>query len=213
MQIQKLSMSQIKIILTIILSCLFLCCSSKKNVIYLQNSDSEIDYITNYKTYILKTDDVLKIDVKAESPETTLQFNSGSIIQNTTKTKENMIFDGYIVNSNGKINFPNLGEIKVAGLTLDELRVYIYKAIVTKGILVSPTVDVKLLNGSFTILGEVNQPGKYSFLKNNLNVLEAIGIAGDLTINGKRNDIKIIRNQLMERIELFLLILHLRILC
>ena len=54
-------------------------------------------------------------------------------------------------------------------------------------------MDVKVINKSFTIIGEVNKPGKYDFLKNNLNILEAVGMAGDLTINGKRENIKILR--------------------
>ncbi|MFL2610540.1 MAG: polysaccharide biosynthesis/export family protein, partial [Flavobacteriaceae bacterium] len=57
-----------------------------------------------------------------------------------------------------------------------------------------PYVDVKLLNAHFTILGEVNKPGKYEYFKNNMNILEAIGMAGDLTINGMRKDIKLIRD-------------------
>ena len=70
----------------------------------------------------------------------------------------------------------------------------IYKQIKDGGYLVNPNVDIKLINAHFTILGEVNKPGRYEFIKNNLNILEAIGTAGDLTINGVRNNIKLIRD-------------------
>ena len=62
-----------------------------------------------------------------------------------------------------------------------------------KGILLNPLLDIKVINSNFTILGEVNRPGRYDFLKNNINIFEAIGIAGDLTITGKRSDVKLIR--------------------
>ena len=65
---------------------------------------------------------------------------------------------------------------------------------VDSGKLNNPSIDIKLLNTHFTVLGEVAQPGRYDFLKNNINILEAIGMAGDLTINGERNDVKIVRN-------------------
>ena len=64
---------------------------------------------------------------------------------------------------------------------------------VEKGILLNPTVDVKIVNSYFTILGEVNNPGRYNFIKNNMNIIQALGMAGDLTINGERKDIKILR--------------------
>ena len=58
----------------------------------------------------------------------------------------------------------------------------------------NPKIDIKLVNSYFTILGEVKNPGRYDFLQNNLNIIEAVGLAGDLTINGKRNDIRLIRD-------------------
>ena len=77
---------------------------------------------------------------------------------------------------------------------MTEIRELVSKTIVNKGILSNPVVDVKLLNAHFTVLGEVSRPGKYDFLENNLNILEAIGIAGDLNINGNRKKIKVIRD-------------------
>ena len=62
-----------------------------------------------------------------------------------------------------------------------------------EGLLTNSTVDVKILNSYFTVLGEVNKPGRYNFLKNNMDIFQALGIAGDLTINGKRSDVKILR--------------------
>ena len=63
---------------------------------------------------------------------------------------------------------------------------------INNGILTNPIVDIKVLNGHFTILGEVNSPGRYEFLTNNMDILQAIGI-GDLTINAVRTDVKLLR--------------------
>tara|TARA_B100001939_G_C16496922_1_gene427888 strand:- start:31 stop:552 length:522 start_codon:yes stop_codon:yes gene_type:complete len=104
------------------------------------------------------------------------------------------MYNGYQVDVEGFINFPSLGRIYVADKTVFQLRDHIYKIINEMGILNDPSVDVKLLNTHFTIVGEVNKPGRYDFLENNINILEAIGMAGDLTINGKRNSIKLIRD-------------------
>ena len=105
-----------------------------------------------------------------------------------------MIFNGYQVDIDGNINFPVVGKIKVQGLTINELKSYILNDIENeRDLLVNPSIDIKILNSHFTVLGEVNQPGKYNFVENNLNILEALGIAGDLTINGKRESVKLLR--------------------
>jgi polysaccharide export outer membrane protein len=157
----------------------------------MQDLDSNKDYSSKFDLYLVKVDDILKIDVNAETPETALIFNPNAL--NPNFNKDALIYNGYQVNSDGFINFPSLGKIKVEGKNIDEIRDYIYTTIRDKGVLVDPSVDVKLLNTHFIVLGEVNSPGRYEYIKNNLNLLEAIGMASDLTINGKRDDIKIIR--------------------
>lgn len=146
-----------------------------------------------YTQYKIKVDDILRIDVGSDNPETMLAFqpNSSNLLSNN---KETLVYSGYQVNSKGFIQFPNIGELKVIDNTIEEVRDLIYNIIVQRDILLNPFVDVKLLNSNFTILGEVVKPGKYDYLKNNINLLEAIGMAGDLTINGDRKKIKIIRD-------------------
>jgi polysaccharide export outer membrane protein len=99
---------------------------------------------------------------------------------------------GYLVSSNYTINFPVLGILNVTGTTV-ELEKEIAKRLLEGGHLVNPTVSVRLLNGKFTVLGEVSNAGTYTFLEKNLTVLQALGYAGDLTISGKRNNITLIR--------------------
>ena len=173
---------------------LLVSCSSKKNVLYLQDTKQNEGYSVSYKEYTLKVDDILKIDVDSENPDAAKAFNSNGNNLNVPNTsKESLLYNGYQIDFEGNINFPLLGKLKISDLTLDEARGLILKSLMNKDLLVNPTVDIKLLNASFTIIGEVSRPGVYSFLANNLNILEAIGMAGDLTINGVRKDLKLIR--------------------
>lgn len=180
------------VIFTIILSMVF-SCANKKDILYFQDINEDMKFTPKYKDYVIKIDDILKIDIITETPEAAQQFNLMSQKGNISVNKETFLLYGYQVDTQGYINFPELGKIMAKNKTILELREYIHNQIKDKDILTNPTVDIKLLNAHFTILGEVQNPGKYDFLKNNLNILEAIGMAGDLTINGVRDNIKLIR--------------------
>ena len=186
-----------KIYKIIFLVCFFLVytnCSTKKDILYLQDVDNSAPLELNYEIYKVKIDDVLKIEVITESPETSLIFRPNGFAGSTLNSKEALLYNGYQVNSKGNIFFSNLGELHVVNKTISEIRQLIYNKIISEQLLVNPSVDVKLLNSFFTILGEVKNPGRYDFFQNNLNVFEAIGLAGDLTINGERKKVKLIRN-------------------
>lgn len=168
-------------------------CSSKKNILYVQNINNSKNYDFTYSDYLIKADDILKIDVFTESKELSVEYNPSAQFAGSM-SKEAFLFKGYQVNSDGSIFFPSIGEIKVAGKTLTDLKVFISNYLTDGGFLMNPFIDIKLINLNFTILGEVNSPGRYEFLKNNLNILEAIGMAGDLSINGVREDVLLIRD-------------------
>ena len=166
-------------------------CATKKDVLFIQDlNESDISNV-KYNEIIIQEDDILKIQVTSQSPELTQLFNISATIN--ANALENYQLNGYLVNAEGFISFPLLGSIKVKGLTLNQISKLIATSLVTNGELLNPTVDVKIVNAYFTILGEVNKPGRYSFIKNNMDILQAIGIAGDLTINGQRKNVKILR--------------------
>jgi len=168
-------------------------CSSKKDILFVQDLKDSQTFSIDFNEYEIKVDDILKIDVFAENSTLTLEFNRNN--QNfNAQTKESMVLNGYQVNPLGYINFPSVGKLKVEGLTVSQITKLIYESIVNNGFLLNPTVDVKVINSYFTILGEVNRPGRYDFIKNNMDIIQAIAMAGDLTINGQRKNIKIIRN-------------------
>ncbi|MDA9803123.1 polysaccharide biosynthesis/export family protein [Flavobacteriaceae bacterium] len=169
-------------------------CVSKKEILYLQDIDSNpaMEVVSNTTT--LQPNDILKIDVGALIPEAALPYNKISVnnIQGANNL-EVMKLEGYLVSATKTIQFPVLGELSVAGKSTADLEVDIKNRLETGGYLLDPTVTVRLLNAKITILGEVKKPGTFTFTENNISLLQALGLAGDLTINGDREDVILIR--------------------
>ena len=176
----------------VLLIFLIFSCSSKKNINYLQDLEKLDPEKISYTEYKLKVDDNLYIDVKSNIP-TTIDFSDQTNL-GASMNPQTLEIIGYRIDANGYIDYPEIGKISSAGLTIMELKDNLRKELINNQVFNDPYIDIKLLNAKFTILGEVSSPGEYKFLDNNLNLLEAIGMAGDLTINGIRDDIKIIRN-------------------
>lgn len=177
---------------TLIFLLLSLSCASNKDVLFIQDSDSFSDYKVTYQSVKIKADDILKIKVSAQSPELAELFSFNQS-QNLASSLESYQLNGYLVDSAGFVKIPLLKPIMVKDLTLFEAASLVEKSLKEQGFLLNASVDIKILNSYFTVLGEVNMPGRYNFLKNNMDIFQALGLAGDLTINGKRDDIKILR--------------------
>jgi len=170
---------------------LFNSCGSKKNIIYLQDAQNLTKINSDFFEYKIQVDDILKVDIAIDQ---VLDFNVyEQQASYSANSKDSYLYNGYQVDLDGYINLPLLGQVYVKDKTLLEIRKHIVNELKNKDILISPIVDIKLINSSFTVLGEVNRPGKYDFLKNNMNIFEALGMAGDLTINGLRKEISILR--------------------
>jgi polysaccharide export outer membrane protein len=169
-------------------------CTSKRNITYLNGVDKYLNtnIITHKIPYTIQPDDVLRIEIRSIVPEAAIVYNRISNHTNTSTNLNLLQLEGYPVSSDYTINFPVLGTLDVKGPTL-ELEKKITKLLLDGGHLVSPTVSVRLLNSKFTVLGEVNQAGTYTFIDRNLTLLQALGYAGDLTISGKRKNITLIR--------------------
>lgn len=172
-------------------------CSTKNQFIYLNDSNkydtfSKIDY--SLQKELIKPGDILKIDVQTIVPEAALPYN---ILNNGSSTNQIDLLklEGYLVDDFSMINFPVLGKISVAGLSDIEIETKITSLLLDGNHLTNPNVKVRRINSRFTILGEVSNPGTFSYYDQKLNIFQAIGYAGDLTIYGKRNDVKLIREE------------------
>ena len=183
----------IRLTYILIITVFLFSCSTKKDVLYLQDTKELMSDSFTYNDYKIKIDDILKINIKIPEGQSLIKNGFNQNVQNITK--ESSKLEGYQVDSEGFLNLPYLGRKIVLGLTIKELSNFLKNEIEDGGILINPIIDIKLINAHFTILGEVNNPGKHEFLENNLNILEAIGFAGDLTINGKRNNVILIREK------------------
>ena len=196
----------INILAIVTLITLSVSCVSKKEMLYLQDIAAYNNNEVAHNNHKLQVDDILKISVGALMPEAALPYNNvsaGSVVANTIDV---MKLDGYLVSKNYTINFPILGELLVKEKTSQDLENDIKKRLVEGGYLINPNVTVRLLNAKVTILGEVGRPGTYFFTENNISLLQALGLAGDLTINGSREDVVVLRYvdglQTTERINL-----------
>lgn len=180
-------------ILVILLLIVVASCASKKDILYLQDADYNSNTPIDYQEVTIQPNDILKITVESLIPEAVIPYNrvvSGASINSI----ELIRLEGYLVSNEGTINFPVLGEISVSTLTIQEVGAKIEDLLIEGGHLKNPSINVRLLNAKITVLGEVNRPGTYTFTEQNITLLQALGYAGDLTINGKRNDIIITRD-------------------
>jgi polysaccharide export outer membrane protein len=168
-------------------------CASKKDIYYLQDADTNGVGTFNYTSAEIQPNDILKITVESDVPETAIPYNRGGNQRMVPQNAQVMQLDGYLVDVDGSINFPVLGKISTTNKTTAALAETIKSKLIAGGHLVAPNVNVRLINAKVTVLGEVNQPGTYNFTEQNITLMQALGYAGDLTINGKRNDILLTR--------------------
>jgi polysaccharide biosynthesis/export protein len=180
-------------VLLLIGSLLFSSCMSKKQFLYFQDIQTYDNSKVILSQNILQENDILKIDVTSLEMKASLPYNKILNQPNQSISLNLLQLNGYLVTNKKTINFPILGEISVAGKSTQDLEDYLKLRLESEGHLIKPNVTVRLLNAKITILGEVRSPGTYTFTEKNINFLQALGLAGDLTIDGNRKDIILIR--------------------
>ena len=144
---------------------------------------------TEFKTVIMPNDN-LYITVSAVNPEAVEVFNSNLMSRGslTTTTLDVM---GYLVDPKGNINFPLVGEVHVGGLTKKDAVLLLQRSI--SKFVTDPIVNIRFLNYKINVLGEVNRPGVYTVTDEKISIVQAIALAGDLTIYGERRNVQLIR--------------------
>ena len=160
----------------------------------MQDLDAYSPMELSYSENTLQIDDILNITVGALMPEAALPYNKISPTMTMANSLDLIKLEGYLVSQDKTINFPVLGIVSVAGKTTITLEKELKDRLKAGGYLIDPIVTVRLLNAKVTILGEVKIPGTFTFTENNMSFLQALGLAGDLTINGDREDVILIRN-------------------
>jgi len=186
-------MNKLKNYSTLVVLFILCSCVSKKELLYLQDIQAlNISKVLSSKNS-LQENDILKIDVTSLEIEASIPYNKVSLVNNFANSLQLLQLNGYLVSTNKTINFPVLGEISVAEKTSQDLEKYLKNLLEVGGHLINPRVTVRLLNSKVTILGEVRNPGTFTFTEKNISLLQALGLAGDLTIDGNRKNIIVIR--------------------
>lgn len=178
-----------KTLLSFVVFFMIVSCATKKDILYYQDIESNTQSTIAYASSEIQINDILKIKIDALNADSAKPFNMENILSNTETHQVN----GYLVSQDGTIVLPILGTIKVIGKSTIELQDYLVKMLNDNGYLKDANVNVRVINGKVTVLGEVRSPGTYSFSEQNISLNQAIGYAGDLTINGKRTDVLLIR--------------------
>jgi polysaccharide export outer membrane protein len=182
----------------IIFSTVISFCSNKKKVIYFQgNLPSEV----KNNNIIFRPDDILSIKVVGVDADAAKPFNLPVISDQQTGGYSSGIPSppGYVIDQDGNIDLPVLGKVKVAGLTKIQCVEFLKEQL--KPYLNKPTIIVKLVNYKITVLGEVKNPGTFTIPNERITLVEALGVAGDLTISGIRKNILVIRESEGKRTE------------
>lgn len=183
--------------LSLLIASILFCtsCASKKNMVYFQPDSVELNTLYELNAPKLQPGDILAISVTADDVRATIPFNQVSTYQGAGGTVQatNPFIPTYAIDANGEIDFPKVGKIKLAGKTrtqaMDLLRQEVGKYIV------DPGISMVVRNFRVTVLGEVVRPGTFTIENDRLTILEALGLAGDMTIWGERNNVLVIREQ------------------
>lgn len=181
-----------------------------KNVTYIQDFNEDL-VIENAKRKAMRVqpEDKLSIVVHSKDPELAALFNLPVVSNNVnstgaissgsgTRQRNYSVSNGissYTVSPEGNIDFPVLGTLHIGGMTRNEVSSFIKGELIGRNLIKDPTVTVEFLNSGVSVLGEVRSPGRYDMNRDNITVLEALALAGDLTIQGKRENVKVVREE------------------
>lgn len=202
---KKYSLFVCILFLSIIGTGLLSSCGTSKDVIYFQDlkpGETEIT-LPEVQAITVQPEDKISIIVNSRDPQLTDLFNLpyvsrqlGQSLRTTgLSTGTNNGISGYTVDANGNIDFPVLGKVHVAGMKREEIAEHIKNELVTKNLVKDPVVTVEFMNLCVSVMGEVNNPGRFAIDRDRLTVLDALSMAGDLTIYGNRQKVLVLRQE------------------
>ena len=198
----------------IVISMMITGCGSSKNVAYFQNSDT-VDLSKSQSLYDARImpKDILTITVNTTDPEAAIPFNltvaTATNLQSRNSLSSQPTLQSYIVDNEGNVDFPLIGKLHLGGMTKSEVEQMILEKIKPyMNAAEKPIVTVRMINYKFSVIGEVGHPGMFTVANEKINILEALAQAGDLTIYGVRDRIKLIREDATGKKEIHVLNLN-----
>lgn len=176
-------------------------CGTSKDVVYFQDlkpGESEIT-MPEVQAITVQPEDKISIIVNSRDMQLTNLFNLPYVSKQLGSTSQlsnnNQGISGYTVDDEGNIDFPVLGKVHVAGLKREEIAEQIKNELMTKNLVKDPVVTVEFMNLCVSVLGEVNNPGRFAIDRDRLTILDALSMAGDLTIYGNRQKVLVLRQE------------------
>jgi polysaccharide export outer membrane protein len=182
----------------LIISILLSSCSMKKDIVYLQDIDLNAKDTVPVVEIKIQVNDILSVIITSDNLGVSERYNLNAVnqngIQNNNQQQDAGLLNGYLVSPEGTITMPVLGKIMVQGLSTSQLETMLTTKLKQENHLVNPIVIARITNAKFTVLGELG-PGNFTFREQNINLLQAIGYAGDLKVTSKRKNIFVIREE------------------
>jgi len=178
-------------------------CVSSRKVAYFYNVKDTTFADRDANTAVpIQKNDILSVIISSANAQASEMFNqtTNGSGRSTTVTGTYTEVGGYLVNSDGTIQLPVIGSVQAAGLTELELKDNITNLLLSKKLLVDPVVEIRFLNYEVTVLGEVAKPTVITVPSERITLLKALGLAGDLTIYGRRDNVLLIRDENGKRI-------------
>jgi polysaccharide biosynthesis/export protein len=171
------------------------CVNTRTATYFPDVNDKTITANTPIPETMIQKNDILSISVSSLNPEASAVFNSPNNSNIMVPGGTSNQTSGYLVSADGNIQFPILGNFKAGGLTKEQLRDSITYKLLDRKLLIDPIVNVRFLNFRVTVLGEVAHPSVVSVPNEKISLLEALGLAGDLTIYARRDNVLVIREE------------------
>ena len=190
-----------KLIVPVCAVLVFSACSTPKNIAYFTDvNDGATIALAESKGITLRPSDKLSIVVNTKSAELNNVLNLPAITHvigssEALSLNQSQGMSGYTIAPDGNIDFPLIGKVKAAGLTRTELATKLKQILEEKDAAKDAVVTVEFLNIGFSVLGEVNSPGFHAFINDKTTLLQGLSRAGDLSLYGNRNNVKVIRTE------------------
>ncbi len=200
--------THLKLLLMAVLAVGAASCGHKtyKNIAYFQDVEEDMSLPMDVnRGIVIQPQDKISIVVSTRNSALAQPYNLPRVTYNLGAENDDVGGNGnngvlgYVVDNNGNINMAGLGQLHVAGMNRWELSDYVRQLLIDRNLLTDPNVTVEFMNFKVSVLGEVGSPGTYNISGDKVTILQALSLAGDLTIMGKRDNITVLREQGKER--------------
>ncbi|SFE03304.1 polysaccharide export outer membrane protein [Chitinophaga sp. CF118] len=195
MFLRKDFLTLIVVVAPMLICCAFSSCVSTKSSVYFHDlPDTVMAPVAGNFEPVIQKNDILQITVSSMNVEDAVIYNTPSMANIGGASSSGPQAVGFLVSEQGFIQYPVLGQVKADGLTKSELTKYLHDQLEQRKLLVDPVVSIRFLNYRVTVLGEVTRPTVVNVGNEKITIMEALGLAGDITVFGKKENVLLIRD-------------------